>query len=78
MPSTLPYAENGPSALIVEDETALGEELRELLQTLWPALRVIGHAEDGATALDMIAGISPTSSFSTSRFPTRTGWKWRA
>ena len=37
-------ADSGPTALIVEDEPALYHELRELLETLWPELAIIGHA----------------------------------
>jgi len=73
MSSTLPYAECGPSALIVEDEAALGEELRELLQTLWPALRVIGQAQDGATALEMIARHQPDIVFLDIQIPDPNG-----
>ena len=73
MSSILPCVEAGPSALIVEDEAALGEELRELLQGLWPALRVVGQAEDGVTAMRMIAQHRPDIVFLDIQIPDPSG-----
>lgn len=42
------------TALIVEDEIPLAEELRDMLQTLWPDLRIIGHARSGVEALETV------------------------
>lgn len=73
MPSTLPYAESSPSALIVEDEAGLGEELQELLQARWPALRIVGYAADGVSALRMIAQHRPDIVFLDIQIPDPNG-----
>jgi DNA-binding LytR/AlgR family response regulator len=73
MPSTLPYAESAPSALIIEDEAGLGEELQELLQARWPALRIVGYAADGVSALRMIAQHRPDIVFLDIQIPDPNG-----
>ncbi len=73
MLSHLPHPEPAPSALIVEDETALSEELHELLQALWPELRIVGHAPDGSTALRMIAQHRPDIVFLDIQVPDPNG-----
>jgi DNA-binding LytR/AlgR family response regulator len=73
MSSIPPHSDTAPSALIVEDETALSEELRELLQALWPALRIVGHAPDGMTALRMIAQHRPDIVFLDIQIPDPNG-----
>ena len=37
----------GPTAVMAEDETLLADELADLLQTLWPQLRIVARAADG-------------------------------
>lgn len=73
MSSASPQADRAPTALIVEDEAALSEELQELLQTLWPALRIVGHAQDGMSALRMIAGLRPDIVFLDIQIPDPNG-----
>jgi DNA-binding LytR/AlgR family response regulator len=68
-----PRPEAAPSALIVEDEAALSEELHELLQSLWPSLRIVGYAQDGATALRMIARHRPDIVFLDIQIPDPNG-----
>ncbi len=51
--------DSAATALIVEDEPALSEELCELLQSLWPSLRIVGRAADGIEALRLIAEHQP-------------------
>ncbi len=53
MTSTSPCTEPAPSALIVEDEPGLREELADVLSELWPELRIAGHAGDGTQAIAM-------------------------
>ncbi len=48
-------SEPSPTALIVEDEPALYEELRETLKDVWPELKIIAHAANGVDALRQIA-----------------------
>ncbi|HEY0064291.1 MAG TPA: LytTR family DNA-binding domain-containing protein [Telluria sp.] len=65
--------ETGPSAVIVEDEPALREELTELLAALWPELRVVAHAADGAAALQQIALHAPDIVFLDIQIPDPNG-----
>lgn len=65
--------EVGPSAILVEDEPALYEELRELLAKLWPELRVVGHAADGTSALHQIALHAPDIVFLDIQIPEPNG-----
>jgi DNA-binding LytR/AlgR family response regulator len=73
MSSVAPHTERAPSALIVEDEAALGEELQELLHALWPALRIVGHARDGVSALRMIVEHRPDIVFLDIQIPAPNG-----
>jgi DNA-binding LytR/AlgR family response regulator len=73
MPTFPPHTEAGPSALIVEDEAALSDELHETLQALWPALRIVGRAADGMTALRMIAQHRPDIVFLDIQIPDPNG-----
>ena len=66
-------ADSGPTALIVEDEPALYHELRELLETLWPELAIIGHAADGVDALGQIARHRPDVVFLDIQIPDPNG-----
>ncbi|SHH72649.1 LytTR family DNA-binding domain-containing protein [Massilia sp. CF038] len=63
----------GPSALIVEDEPALADELHELLATLWPELQIIGHAHDGVDALRQVARVAPDIVFLDIQIPDPNG-----
>jgi DNA-binding LytR/AlgR family response regulator len=47
------------TALLVEDEQALREELRDLLASLWPELQIVGEAQDGVEALRLAARHQP-------------------
>ena len=66
-------ADSGPTALIVEDEPALYHELREVLETLWPELAIIGHAADGVDALGQIARHRPDVVFLDIQIPDPNG-----
>ena len=68
-----PTADSGPTALIVEDEPALYHELREVLETLWPELVIIGHAADGVDALGQIARHRPDVVFLDIQIPDPNG-----
>lgn len=72
MPSNdLPH--RPPSALIVEDEPGLRDELREQLLALWPALNVVGFAADGVDALRQIARHAPDIVFLDIQIPEPNG-----
>lgn len=62
-----------PSALIVEDEPGLRDELREQLLALWPALNVVGFAGDGIDALRQIARHAPDIVFLDIQIPEPNG-----
>lgn len=62
-----------PTALIVEDEPALSEELRELLQQLWPELKIVEQAQDGVQALKLIALHQPDIVFLDIQIPDPNG-----
>lgn len=62
-----------PTALIVEDETALAEELREQLLALWPSLQIIGHARNGEEALRHMLTDPPSIVFLDIQIPDPNG-----
>jgi DNA-binding LytR/AlgR family response regulator len=62
-----------PTALIVEDEAALADELREQLQLVWPALRIVGHARSGEEALRLILAEPPDIVFLDIQIPAPNG-----
>lgn len=62
-----------PSALIVEDEPGLRDELREQLAALWPALQIVGVAADGVDALRQIAHHAPDIVFLDIQIPEPNG-----
>ena len=62
-----------PTALIVEDEAALHDELRETLQILWPELKILGHASDGLQALQLITEHQPDIVFLDIQIPGPNG-----
>ncbi len=59
--------------MIVEDEPALHDELRELLAALWPELSIVGHAVDGVDALRQIARHAPDVVFLDIQIPEPNG-----
>jgi DNA-binding LytR/AlgR family response regulator len=61
------------TALLVEDEPALADELRELLQLLWPGLRIVGHARSGLEALVQLAQHTPDILFLDIQVPDPNG-----
>ena len=62
-----------PTALIVEDELALADELRDLLQQQWPALRIVGHARTGEEALRYVLEMQPDIVFLDIQIPDPNG-----
>lgn len=62
-----------PTALIVEDEPALYHELRDVLESLWPDLQIIGHATGGVDALGQIARHRPDIVFLDIQIPDPNG-----
>ena len=64
---------SAPTALIAEDEPLLADELRELLGTLWPQLRVVAVVHDGAAALQAIEAQAPDIALLDIRMPRLSG-----
>lgn len=62
-----------PTALIVEDEIALADELQEQLQQLWPELRIVGRAHDGEQALRCVMAEQPDIVFLDIQIPDPNG-----
>lgn len=65
--------DKAPTALIVEDEPALGEELCDLLQQIWPELQIVAQAQDGVQALRLIAQHQPDIVFLDIQIPDPNG-----
>ena len=62
-----------PTALIADDEPHLVDFLRSRLAALWPELRVVATAANGAQALAAIAERRPDIAFLDIRMPGQTG-----
>jgi DNA-binding LytR/AlgR family response regulator len=62
-----------PSAILVEDESVLRAELRQLLRQLWPELIILSEAADGAEALDQIEQARPDILFLDIEMPVLSG-----
>ncbi len=61
------------TAVLAEDESLLRQFLKRKLERLWPELVIVGEAEDGASASELIAALKPTVAFLDIRMPERTG-----
>ena len=64
---------DAPTAVIAEDEALLREALVAQLAAAWPALRIVAACEDGAGALEALAGHQPDVAFLDIRMPGATG-----
>ncbi len=62
-----------PTAIIAEDETPQREELRVLLNELWPELSIVAECEDGLGALDALQQHRPHVAFLDIRMPGVSG-----
>lgn len=65
---------NRPTAILVEDEPVLLEELRERLAALWPELDVIACARDGTQALRELEARMPDVAFLDIHLPEAGGF----
>ena len=61
------------TCVVAEDEALLREALVEQLGRAWPPLRIVAECEDGASALEAIAGQRPDVAFLDIRMPGLTG-----
>jgi DNA-binding LytR/AlgR family response regulator len=62
-----------PTAVVAEDEATLADELREMLTTLWPELRILAVASTGGEALDALVEHQPDIAFLDIRMPGLSG-----
>ena len=62
-----------PTAVIAEDEITLRQDLIERLAQAWPELRIVAEAEDGVSALRLIAAHRPDVVFLDIQMPGITG-----
>jgi DNA-binding LytR/AlgR family response regulator len=65
--------EPAPRAILAEDEVLLGDELAELLRSLWPQLEIVARVEDGVAALNAIEAHRPDVAFLDIHMPLLTG-----
>jgi DNA-binding LytR/AlgR family response regulator len=62
-----------PSAIIADDEGLPRAELRRMLASAWPELRIVAECEHGAAAIDAIDEHPPDVAFLDIRMPGRSG-----
>ena len=61
------------SALIVDDEAPMRDQLRARLRDVWPALAILGEAANGIDAVAMTASLRPDIVFLDIRMPGMSG-----
>jgi DNA-binding LytR/AlgR family response regulator len=66
-------AQKSPTALIVDDEAPMRDQLRARLRETWPALAITGEAGNGIEAVAMAAAHEPDIVFLDIRMPGQSG-----
>ena len=61
------------TAVLAEDETVLRLFLKKKLEKLWPELSIVGEAEHGLAAVELVSTLKPTVAFLDIRMPEMTG-----
>jgi DNA-binding LytR/AlgR family response regulator len=61
------------TAVLAEDETLLRQFLKKKLEKLWPELSIVGEAEHGLAAVELISSLKPSVAFLDIRMPELTG-----
>jgi DNA-binding LytR/AlgR family response regulator len=64
---------SAPTAIIAEDEPVLRAQLRDLLGTVWPELKIVATAEDGLQAIKALQCHAPDVLFLDIQMPGLTG-----
>ena len=64
---------SAPTAIIAEDEPVLRAQLRELLGTVWPELKILAAAEDGFQTMEALKRHAPDVVFLDIQMPGLTG-----
>jgi DNA-binding LytR/AlgR family response regulator len=60
-------------AVIADDERLMREQLRSRLHELWPELKIVGEAKNGAEAVEMVSTHRPQVVFLDIRMPAKSG-----
>jgi DNA-binding LytR/AlgR family response regulator len=66
-------AQKAPTALIVDDESPMRDQLRARLRDAWPALAIVGEASNGVEAVAMASAHEPDIVFLDIRMPGQSG-----
>ncbi|PTU65663.1 DNA-binding response regulator [Chromobacterium sp. Panama] len=61
------------SAVIADDERLMREQLRMALQRVWPELRIVAEARDGAEAVELVREHRPDLAFLDITMPVQNG-----
>ena len=61
------------TAIVVEDEPDLRREICDSLMSLWPDLKIVGQAQDGLAALELVAEKKPGMVFLDIQIPELNG-----
>ena len=61
------------TAIVADDEPHLGRGIATLLEGHWPGLKILGRAENGIQALEMIRELKPDMAFLDIQMPGMTG-----
>lgn len=64
---------NEPTAILADDERLMREQLRARLSEVWPELRVVAEARNGAEAVEAVRALKPDLAFLDIRMPGMTG-----
>ena len=64
---------SAPTALLADDEPHLNRVLQDRLRELWPALRIVAVASNGAEAAELIARLQPDIAFLDIQMPGLSG-----
>jgi DNA-binding LytR/AlgR family response regulator len=62
-----------PTAILAEDEVLMGDELADLLHTLWPQLQIVSREIDGVAALNAVDTHAPDLAFLDIHMPLLSG-----
>jgi DNA-binding LytR/AlgR family response regulator len=68
-----PVSRSAPTAVLAEDEPLLADELADMLQAMWPQLRIVARVSDGVAALNAIEAHQPDVAFLDIHMPLLTG-----
>lgn len=62
-----------PTAILADDERLMRDQLKLRLQQAWPELTIVGEAQNGAEAIELVETLKPDFAFLDIRMPVKTG-----